>query len=172
MTKKKMISYAAAVSVWVSVYCFIQFMVSRYLGMHLEFWPALIAPVSIKLLGEGKENTIRYYKLTITGMAAGLLFLMSEVYLVPMYGVLGLLIPLSIIIFAIAILGAKLPSWFGGLSLIVLNFVIMDSTHIFTRALTNLAILLIGATIFLFVEHLLHKLIIGHVPEMAAEIKN
>jgi len=171
MDKKKMISYAAALSVWVSVYCFLQFLVSRYLGMHLEFWPALIAPVTITLLGGGKENTIKYYKLTITGMAAGLLFLMSQVYLVPMYGVLGLLIPLALIIFVIAILGAKLPSWFGGVSLIVLNFVIMESANIFTRALTNLGILLIGATVFLLVEHLLHKLIIGHVPEMAAEIK-
>lgn len=161
MSNKDLILTGVVTGLLVAVYAFVQGTIEGFVGVKLELWPALIAPAMVTFFGGGKEGMKKYYGTTAGGILAGLVFVLVEHSLVPILGVPGLLGALVIIVAAIIVLGKPLPYIFGGAAFVSFNASLILTEDIFALTIARLAIVFIGATIFLFVDHKVMDLIHG-----------
>lgn len=156
----KHIITGVAIGLWVSVYVAIQILVAGVLGIeNVEIWPALMAPGLIGLLGGGKEGMKKYYKMAVTGVLAGCVFVLLEYAMVPVMGNISVLFLLAVVIALIVILGAVAPNWFGSTTFIVFTAATILKHDILVLTLTRLVVLLVGTTIFLFGQQWIIKII-------------
>lgn len=160
MSTKKVV-IGLAIGVWVAAYAWIQSQITASLGIEAELWPVLMAPGIVGLLGGGKSGQKKYYKMMLTGILAALAFVLAEHAFYPLIGDIGVLLPLALIVALIVMLGDILPEWFGGVSFIAFCASTILTHDILALTISRIAVLFVGATIFLFIEHLIIKLLTG-----------
>lgn len=153
--KKETIATGLTIGVWAATYVFLQNALGAMTGQTLELWPALMAPGIVKLMGNNKEAQKNFYKCGLSGLLLSLLFVLCEQNLPAIIGPAGIYFPLLLAIALIMILGELRPDWFSSTTVIIFNAALIQTDEIILRTLFRAGILLIGATIFLWVEHLI-----------------
>lgn len=174
---KKVVTFAITVSLWVCLYIAIQGLVFQFVlplfgveaSFSVEFWPALIGPSLVTLLGGTKEAQFTYYRHATSGILLGLIFLLtSHPLVVATSSAFGALIPIFFIIIIAGVGGIVAPKWLGGVTLIVFNIAILSHDQHLVYTITRLVVLWGGTSLFLLVEHWLRHKIIGDPAAAAA----
>ena len=164
MSKSKYAILAALIALWVTVFVFAESFIGGLLGLEkVEFWPALMGPSLIGLLGkETKKAEKNFYITAAFGVVASLVFVLLEHALVPlMGGTPGVLTALFIAIFLVIAGQFFVPSVSGPISFIYFNAATIITDDILILTLVRLVVLLVGTFVFLKVEHLLIALVAG-----------
>ncbi len=163
MNKTKYAILAALIALWVTVFIFVESLIGGFAGIeHVEFWPALMGPSLIGLLGGTKEAEKKYFITAAFGIVAALVFVMLEHALVPVIGgTPGVLTALFIIMFVIIGCQFFLPKFSGPVSFIYFNAATIITTDIMELTIARLVILLVGTFVFLKVEHAIVGAITG-----------
>lgn len=164
MSKKKYAILAVLIALWVTAFVFIESLVGGFLGLeHVEFWPALMGPSLIGLLGgEAKKAEKKFYITAAAGIVAALIFVLLEHALLPVMGATpGVLTALFVAVFLLIAGQFFLPSVSGPISFVYFNAATIMTHDILTLSITRLVVLFVGTFIFQKVEHLLVKAIAG-----------
>jgi len=164
MSKSKYAILAALIALWVTVFVFAESFIGGLLGIEeVEFWPALMGPSLIGLLGkEAKKAEKKFYITAAFGIVAALAFVLLEHALVPVIGgTPGVLTALFIAIFLVIAGQFFVPSISGPISFIYFNAATVITSDIFTLTLVRLVVLFAGTFIFMKIEHLLIGLVAG-----------
>ena len=164
MSKPKYAILAALIALWVTVFVFAESFIGGLLGLEkVEFWPALMGPSLIGLLGkEAKKAEKKFYITAAFGIVAALVFVLLEHALVPIIGAThGVLTALFIAIFLVIAGQFFVPSISGPISFVYFNVATIITSDMLMLTLVRLVVLLAGTFIFLKVEHCLIALVAG-----------
>lgn len=156
MSKTKYAVLAALIALWVTVFVFAESFIGGLLGLEdVEFWPALMGPSLIGLLGkEAKPAEKKFYMTASFGVVATLFFVLLEHGLVPVLGATpGVLTALFIAIFIIIAAQFFFPQIAGPVSFVYFNAATIITHDIFVLTIVRLVVLLLGTFIFMKVEH-------------------
>lgn len=155
----KKLGIALAIGVWVALYAYLQTWITGLFGIEAEIWPVLMAPAMVGLLGHGKVGIKKFYASFTMGILAACAFILLEHAIVPVMGTLGVLLPLAVLVALIVGLGFVLPQWFNGGTFIAFCASTILTSGILELTLIRIAVLLIGASIFLLVEQTIVKVL-------------
>lgn len=157
MSKSKYVVLGAAIALWVTLFILVETILGGLLGLEarsVEFWPALMGPSLITLLGNDKKAEKNFYVTASLGVLAALAFVGLEHAMVPVLGTdLGVLLPLFLCVFAVVASGFFWPSISGPVSFVYFNAATVLTHDIVTLTIVRLVVLLAGTFIFLHVEH-------------------
>ncbi len=159
MSKSKYAILAALIALWVTVFVFAESFIGGLFGVeHPEFWPALMGPSLIGLLGkEVKKAEKTFYITAGFGVLMALVFVLLEHFLVPLIGgTPGVLIALFLAVFVLIAGQFFLPSVSGPISFVYFNaatVLSLDVQGALIHTLVRLVILYVGTYIFIKVEH-------------------
>jgi len=164
MSKKKYAVLAAVIALWVTVFVFAESKIGGMLGLEkVEFWPALMGPSLIGLLGkEAKKAEKKFYITAAFGIVAALVFVLLEHALISVIGgTPGVLVALFVAVFLI-ILGQFFSAAVSGpISFIYFNAATIITSDILVLTLVRLVVLVVGTFVFMKVEHLLIDVVAG-----------
>ncbi len=163
MNKSRYAILAALIALWVTVFIFAESLIGGAAGLeHVEFWPALMGPSLIGLLGGTKDAEKKFFVTAAFGIVAALVFVMLEHELVPVLGgTPGVLLALFIIMFIIIGCQFFLPKFSGPISFVYFNAATILTTDIVELTIARIVILLVGTFVFLKVEHMIVGAVTG-----------
>ncbi len=165
MSKASYVLLAALIAIWVTVFVFAESFVGGLLGIeHPEYWPALMGPGLIGLLGKDvkkAENT--FYVTAGFGIVMALVFVLLEHGLIGLIGATpGVLAALCLSVFILIAGQFFLPKVSGPISFVYFNAATILSFDVkggIIQALVRLVVLFLGTFIFVKVEHRLIHLV-------------
>ena len=172
MSKSRYAILAILIALWVTVFVFLESTVGKLCGQeHIEFWPALMGPSLIGLLGKQIKKAERKFYITAAfGIVVTLVFILLEHLFVPGLGPsIGVLLALFIAIFIIIGGHFFVTAIAGPISFIYFNAATIMTDDIFILTLVRLIVLFVGTFVFLKIEHLLIKLVAPKKPAAPAE---
>lgn len=165
MKKSKLVALGAVIALWVTIFVLVESLLGGVLKLEagmMEFWPPLMGPSLITLLGNDKKAEKNFYITGAVGVLAAFLFVELEHMLVPFMGAdLGVLTAMFLIVFAVIFSGFVVPSVSGPVSFIYFNAGTVLTSNILPRTVIRLLLMIVGTYIFLHVEHTLVGLISG-----------
>lgn len=164
VSKGKYTILAALIALWVTVFIFVESSIGKLCGLEsVEFWPALMGPGLIGLLGgEAKKAEKTFYITAAFGILAALAFVELEHFLVPLLGARpGVLTALFVVVFAVIACQFFLPQISGPISFIYFNAATVLTHDIMALTIARLVILFVGTFVFYKVEHVLIALVSG-----------
>lgn len=164
MSKTKYTILAALIALWVTVFIFVESIVGGMCGLEtVEFWPALMGPSLIGLLGgEAKKAEKKFYITAAFGIFAALAFVELEHLLVPiMGGTPGVLTALFVVVFIVIAGQFFFPNISGPISFVYFNAATVITSDIMTLTIARLVVLFVGTFLFYKVEHWIIALVAG-----------
>ncbi len=159
MSKSKYAILAALIALWVTVFVFAESFIGGLLGVeHPEYWPALMGPSLIGLLGkEVKKAEKKFYITAGFGILMALVFVLLEHGLGAVIGgTPGVLTALFIAVFVLIAGQFFFPAVSGPISFVYFNaatILTLDIKGGLIHALVRFVILFLGTFIFMKVEH-------------------
>lgn len=164
MAKSKYAILAALIALWVTVFIFLESIIGGKFGLEtVEFWPALMGPSLIGLLGgEAKKAEKKFYITAAFGIFAAFAFVMLEHALVPvMGGTPGVLTALFVVVFVVIAGQFFVPNISGPISFVYFNAATVITSDIIELTIARLIVLFLGTFIFIKVEHWLIGVVSG-----------
>jgi len=159
VSKTRYAILAALIALWVTVFVFAESFIGGLLGIeHPEYWPALMGPSLIGLLGkEVKKAEKTFYITAGFGIVIALVFVLLEHGLMGIIGATpGVLTALFISVFVLIAGQFFFPSVSGPISFVYFNAATVLSFNVqggLIQALVRLVVLFLGTFIFIKVEH-------------------
>ncbi|MBE7017308.1 MAG: hypothetical protein E7420_04035 [Ruminococcaceae bacterium] len=159
MSKTRYAILAALIALWVTVFVFAESFIGGLLGIdHPEYWPALMGPSLIGLLGkEVKKAEKTFYITAGFGILMALVFVLLEHGLGAVMGATpGVLTALFIAVFVLIAGQFFFSSISGPISFVYFNaatILTFDIKGGLIQALVRFIILFVGTFVFIKVEH-------------------